>query len=38
MDKTLLSAFNRLKQIHIKNANDNSSAITPETVLKSAAN
>lgn len=38
MDKTLLSAFNRLKQIHIKNANDNSSVITPETVLKSAAN
>jgi uncharacterized membrane protein (UPF0182 family) len=39
MDKTLLSAFNRLKQIHIKNANDNSGAkITPETLLNSSAN
>jgi uncharacterized membrane protein (UPF0182 family) len=39
MDKTLLSAFNRLKQIHIKNANNNSGAkITPETLLNSSAN
>ncbi len=38
MDKTLWSAFNRLKQIYIKNAADSDGSETPKAILKQGAN
>ena len=38
MDKTLWSAFNRLKQIYMKNAADSDGSETPKAILKQGAN
>ena len=38
MDKTLWSAFNRLKQIYIKNAVESDGTETPKAIIKPGKN